>query len=315
MGYHDDYNQTLFLNAYGNAEPLRKNDDYQRYFTYECGITDPRTYHEQLISKGFLVPCSAAEALKGYKLAELKELCDALGIVKTGKKPDIIERLVQNASPGLLKKYIDKEQCYSLSEIGKNFVEQHKDYIEFHKNTVWGISLDEYEKEKTATGETDFYKIALHILNKRLSYTDTDGYRNTYYQLAQIYAHTGEMVASLKNLLYVLFFDANWAPNLSVLADLAHLDGITEYYHFNGFAPGLIKDITNLKDYYKDQMVDEIYDRYSYMPPYVCPKSLFIQLIDDICNTPSLDNERYAKIFKQNFVNFIDDNKKMLYKQ
>lgn len=305
MGYHDDYNQTLFLNAYGNTKPLRKNDEYQRYFTYECGITNPRAYHEQLISEGFLVPCSTAEALKGYKLTELKELCDILGVVKTGKKQDIIERLIQNASSDLLKKYIKKEQCYSLSEIGQDFVAQHRDYIDFHENTVWGISLDEYEKEKTATGENNFYKIALRVLNKKLDSNNTESFRGIHYSIAQIYDNIGDMVASLKNLLYVLFFDVNWTPNQSVIAKLTPSDDITDYYRFNGFAPGLIKNICNLKDYYNDQMVNEIYETYSYMSPYVCPKSLFIQIIDDVFSSPNLDNERYAEIFKQNFISSI----------
>lgn len=305
MGYQDDYNQTIFLNAYGNAKPLRKNDEYQRYFTYECGITNPRAYHEQLISKGFLIPCSANDALKGFKLAELKELCDAFSIVKTGKKQDIIDRIVQNVSPDLLKKYTEKEKCYSLSEIGRDFVAQHKDYIEFHKNTLLGISLEEYEREKAISSESDFYKIALRLLSKRLDSTNTDGFRNTYYSIAQIHSQTNDMTASLKNLLYVLFFDVNWTPNQSVIANLAHSDDITEYYHFSGFAPGLIKDITNLKDYYKKQMVDDIYETYSHMSPYVCPKALFLQLIDDIYSKPVIDSEQYAKIFKENFASSI----------
>lgn len=303
MGYQEDYNQTLFLQAYGNAKPLKQNDEYQRYFTYECGITNPRAYHEQLIADGFLAPCSTAETLKGYKIAELKELCDSFGIVKTGKKQDIIERLVQNVAPDLLKNYTDKEQCYSLSEKGADFLSQHKDYIELHRNTVWGISLDEYEKEKATTVETDFYKIALGILEKKLTSTNTDGFRNIYYSIAQIYMQTGDMAAALKNLLYVLFFDVNWMPNQSIISNLAPSDNITDYYCFHGFAPGLIKDISNLKDYYKSQMVDEIYETYSYMSPYVCPKTLFIQLINDIFNVPTLDTERYTEIFKQNFIN------------
>lgn len=302
MGYQEDYNQTLFLQAYGNAKPLKQNNEYQRYFTYECGITNPRAYHEQLIADGFLTPCSAAETLKGYKVAELKELCDSFGIVKTGKKQDIIERLVQNVAPDLLKNYTNKEQCYSLSEKGADFLSQHKDYIELHRNTVWGISLDEYEKEKAATVETDFYKIALGILEKKLTSTNTDGFRNIYHSIAQIYMQTGDMTAALKNLLYVLFFDVNWSPNQSIISNLAPSDDIADYYRFSGFAPGLIKDISNLKDYYKGQMVDEIYETYSYMSPYVCPKTLFNQLINDIFNVPTLDTKRYAEMFKQNFI-------------
>lgn len=308
MGYHDDYSQTLFLQAYGNAKPLKQNDEYQKYFTYECGITNPRAYHEQLISEGFLVPCSTAQILKGYKVAELKELCDALGIVKTGKKQDIIERLVQNVAPDLLKNYTDKEQCYSLSEKGADFLSKHKDYIELHRNTVWGISLEEYEREKTITGENDFFKIALGILEKKLTSTNTDGFRNIYHSIAQIYMQTGDMTSALKNLLYVLFFDANWSPNQSIISNLAPSDDIAHYYRFSGFAPGLIKDISNLKDHYKDQMVDEIYETYSYMSPYVCPKTLFNQLINDIFNVPALDTKRYAEIFKQNFINMSNCN-------
>ena len=305
MGYQEDYNQTLFLQAYGNAKPLKQNDEYQRYFTYECGITNPRAYHKQLIADGFLIPSSTAETLKGYKVAELKDLCDALGIVKTGKKQDIIERLVQNVDSDLLKNYTDKEQCYSLSEKGAHFLSQHKDYIELHRNTVWGISLAEYEREKNITGENDFFKIALGILEKKLTSTNTDGFRNIYHSIAQIYMQTGDMAVALKNLLYVLFFDVNWSPNQSIISNLAPSDDITDYYRFSGFAPGLIKDISNLRGYYKDQMVDEIYRTYSNLNPCLCDKNLFSQLVQEIFNTPKINEEYYAKIFKENFSKFI----------
>ena len=67
MSFRDDYNKAVFLNAYGNGKPLKENEEYQRYFEFECGITNPSGYHKRLIEEGYLAPASITDTNLFFK--------------------------------------------------------------------------------------------------------------------------------------------------------------------------------------------------------------------------------------------------------
>ncbi len=305
MGYQEDYNKTLFLNAYGKAKPLKPNEAYQKYFTYECNITNPRAYHEQLISSGYLIPCTLRDMLGILKVVELKKICEELGVNKNGKKQEIIDRLIENVSPEILNNYTEQNKYYSLSQTGEEFLSSHQDYLDLHKNLNYEISLSEYESSKKLTSSSDFYQNALILLRRRLNSTAIPSLRNTYYSLAELYKHNEDTYSSLAALLHVLFFDINLTPDLSLFKNVKD---VNEFYNFYGFAPGLIKEIVDLKSAYSPDMVNEIYSKYSNFAR-LCSQDTFEKLVQEIFATPQINNETYAIIFKENFINYLKANK------
>lgn len=305
MGYQDNYSKTLFLNAYGKAKPLKPNEDYQKYFTYECNITNPRAYHEQLISDGYLSPCSIPELLSTLKVAELKEMCDNFSISKGGKKQEIIERLVQNVSAELLNKYTNKAECFSLSKKGTAFLSSHQDYLDLHQNSNYDISLSEYERVKAHISSDDFYQIALDVLCDRLKSNDSSCLRNTYFSLATLHKHNKNWGQSLTALLHVLFFDINSTPDLNLLNSV---NAVNELYHFYGFAPGLIKEIVDLQSVYSPNMIDEVYRKYSHLA-LLCSQELFEKIVNEIFTLPQINARKYAEIFRENLINYLKTNR------
>lgn len=81
-----DYAKTIFLWAHSKAAPVKDNDDYARYFLYECGIQNPSMYHQELIDNGYFENASIEQSLNSLKIAELKEILSALGQSTTGKR-------------------------------------------------------------------------------------------------------------------------------------------------------------------------------------------------------------------------------------
>ena len=119
--YQGDYAKTIFIWAHDKASPIRKNDDYPRYFLYECGISNPSSYHAKLIQEGYFIKASKASVLNSFKVTELKEILTIMGQPVTGKKDALIERIISTADEITLDSFC-KEELFVLSEMGEPFL-------------------------------------------------------------------------------------------------------------------------------------------------------------------------------------------------
>ena len=91
---HKEYAIALLLKNYGNVSPLP--DYYPQYYSRECGLTNPAPLHQQLISEGYLVRSSILEELRALKITELKQILQSCGLKVTGKKAELVDRILAN---------------------------------------------------------------------------------------------------------------------------------------------------------------------------------------------------------------------------
>ena len=110
-----EYAKTIFLWAHEKASPVRKNDEYARYFLYECGVKNPSSYHKELIADGYFENAPIAAILSSLKVTDLKQFLTSIGQVSTGKKDILIERIIQNADESTLNR-LCPDELYVLSE-------------------------------------------------------------------------------------------------------------------------------------------------------------------------------------------------------
>lgn len=309
MSYKDDYSKAVFLSAYGNGKPLRKNNEYSRYFEFECGITNPRKYHKDLIKTGYLQPSPTKDVISSLKVTELKEICDSLGISKSGKKLDLINRIIAFCPAEQIYSFAE-EQLYSLSEKGSTFVREHEDYIQLHKHKNWGIGLDEYINFKQSLPfNGSFRDISWGIFNKRIiAYAKEYGLlRNNYLNMSYLMKEEGEYGEELKYLLYVLFLDICGADTVWHLEYCDTKDEALEDYDCLALNTVIPNEIARLKEYYKESYVDGIYTQFKRLPINLCDITTFKQLISDIFNDIENIKEKYEKIFHSNYQKYIDD--------
>lgn len=99
--------------------------------------------------------------------------------------------------------------CYSLSLKGRNFLEQHKDYIRFHRYTKYGITLEEYERAKASLCYTDdCEKILIFLYNEKVN---GDKYNRHYHLvLHELYEASGDSDNALREFLIVKYLDVNY---------------------------------------------------------------------------------------------------------
>lgn len=311
MSCRDDYNKAVFLNAYGNGKPLRKNEEYQRYFEFECGITNPRSYHKHLIKEGYLEPSSTTDIISSLKVSELKIICDSLGISKNGKKQDLVEKIISSSPPNFLCSFT-KEELYSLSAKGISFMKEHEDYVTLHNHKNWDISLEEYVDFKHSFPfYGNFRDIVWGIFNKRvIEYSNKYGFlRNNYLNMSYLMKEENNHKEELRYLLYVLFFDVCGVENVEHLEFYDSKEEVYERLSYDcmAFDTRIPSYIASLKDYYEEAYIDKMYSQYNRLPLNLCDVTTFKLMISDIFNGCEKLKEKYESIFSLNFHNYIDN--------
>ena len=108
-------------------------DNWPAYFKYELGINDGNELYKQYIDEGYFELGPFEDYIRNLKVAELKELLLTLNLSTTGKKDDLINRIlnVSNKDKQTLQKF---NNLYVLSKKGEDWLEEHKGYIEFYNN-------------------------------------------------------------------------------------------------------------------------------------------------------------------------------------
>lgn len=299
-----DYAKTIFLWAHDKATAVRKNDEYARYFLYECGITDPSAYHLELIHTGYF-ECAPLDAiLNSLKVADLKQFLSSIGQVTTGKKDALIERIIQNADNSTIKA-ICPDPLYVLSEMGRNFLSDHNDYVLVHKHKNWGIGWKEYDAHRRPG--CSFYDTVWGIINKRIANDNQNFGRNEYLCMYQLLAEEGKRNRAIEMLLRVLYIDLSGVCGMNCYK--MYKDGFYTQKelleHFNVtviLAPGIINPISEYKDVYSDDIVNHLYEQK--LPVQICSKTLFLNIVHSILDG-TYDEEIVEKHLKTAYTKMV----------
>lgn len=300
-----DYAKTIFLWAHAKAAPIKKNEEYARYFLYECGIRNAANYHKKLVSEGYFIEASVESRLAFLKVTELKEILTELSQPVSGKKEALIHRIVEVADDATIKKYVPIV-LYELSDCGKKFLEKNNDYVLIHKHKNWGVDWKEYDQLHKPG--FSFYDTMWGIFNKRLS-KDTQHFgRNEYLNMYQLLKEEGKRLPALEMLLRVLYIDLSGVEGKSVYE--LYKQGIytkkeaVEYFNVAVMlAPGIVHPISEYKDIYTDSLVDKLYEQK--LPVQICDKALFLTIVHSIINN-EYDEEATEMMLKREYKKLIE---------
>ena len=245
--------KAIFLHNYNNKS-LESN--YPRYYQYEYNIKDTKKLHQEFINKGFLIELDIEKniqtVLNMMTIAELKELLKTKGLKVSGKKVDLVERLLTiNISKNEIH---PKYYVYTISEKAINYVEKYDFLYKLHKST-YGIELEEYihnknELEKAwKTNKVKFNDVVWAILNKRtLKYNFSKDYgslRNNFFNMYELTKN--EKKPNLQLLCNVLYIDFSGMGNDNTVHNFD-----TMFYKNSPIAPYLSNE---LKKYKLDDLI------------------------------------------------------------
>ena len=299
-----DYAKTIFLWAHNKASAIRNDDEYVRYFLYECGIRNPSAYHKELINEGYFQNASTEDILSNLKVSELKEILSSLGQSGTGKKEVLIERVLQNADETFIKKFCS-EELYVLSQKGEDFLIRNNDYVLIHKHKDWGIDWKDYDSRRKPG--YSFYDIVWGILNERVLKETYNFGRNAYLNMYQLLKEEGKKENAIEMLLRVLYIDLSGTLGMDCYK--LYKDGIytqkelIEYFNVAiMLAPGIINAVSDYKDIYNDNVVERVYEHK--LPVVICNKKLFLDIVHSLLEG-TYDEETTTEKVKKAYIKFV----------
>ena len=280
--FQGDYAKTIFLWALNKITTVKNNDEYVRYFLYELGITNPSSYHNQLIAEGYFEMASLSDMLNTLKVAELKQILADVGESATGKKDALIEKVAACISDEKMRQLFPAPH-FVLSEKGSAFIAEHNDYVLIHQHKNWGINWKDYDSRKKPG--YSFFDIVWGILNERVL-TDTHSFgRNTYLCMYQLLKEEGRKANALEMLLQVLHVDCSGSLGMDCYSlyknNVYSKQELLECFNIAVMiAPGLFKDLGEFADVYDDSVADHVCERR--LPIQICSKELFKRIVGSV---------------------------------
>lgn len=302
-----DYAKTIFLWAHSKASPVKGNDSYARYFLYECGIRDAAKYHQELIADGYLEEASSEQTLNVLKATELKAILDELGQPTTGKKDVLIERIINNADSAMIGRYCPERQ-YTLSALGRDFLDAHNDYVLVHKHKNWGVDWREYDSHKVPG--RSYYDTMWGIFNERLANDPRNFGRSHYLCMYQLLEEEEKRVPALQMLLRVLYIDLSGVEGMQCYdmyrKGFYKEKDVREYFNIAiMMAPGILNPIKEYANIYSDELVDNIYRQQ--LPVQVCDKKLFLSIVHSLFDG-TYEEEATTEKLKRAYYKYLREN-------
>lgn len=258
--------QTVFLD-WADGKSIKEKEDYPQYFFYDYGILNCKELHENMIRENFLQEANIKIILLSKSVDELKKILEECGLKKSGKKIELVERIIENND---FSKIDVSNSIYELSEKGKEFIKKYN-YILVLRET--SISVSEFEKEKAKIEKPlSTNDIIWSIYNKHsLKYfyaKDFGLYRNCIFEMANFLKKEGRNKQALLFELKGLYCDLSGKSN----------NNSTEPKEMLFIANA--NSIFKLKEYFSNEMLDSCWQ--VEFPFHYCSKKIFSDIVYDI---------------------------------
>lgn len=174
--------EILMLDYAHTFSTSSKNNHYQGFWYYEYSVEHPGAVLKSLEKRGFIQPGDLRSAIQNLTVPMIKKELKALGQKVSGKKADLIDRLLENASLEDLKKRFPV-RFYELTESGQQELaeNQYIPYLHRHKYmSVWGMNDRLNHKNSRHLGYRDLiWQFFNEKSLKHLHEGDMGLYRNT----------------------------------------------------------------------------------------------------------------------------------------
>ncbi len=233
-----------------------ENYNYPQYWTFDYNLDFQNTLLK-LFKSGYVKFADASYKLNSLKVAELKEILMDHGLKVSGRKAELIERLVDNLDSSQLEN-ISKNDYFQMTEKGSKTLKKNQHIPYFKKISSFKISIHAAHKMILENPDMNQYSVALYILQKRLNrfnpIKENGLLRNTLYNIAIVYQDMGNFEGELEYLLIVITMDLfeglfryEYMKNQGML-EFYDKKTINEMKDSYMLAPALVKRLKVLKD-------------------------------------------------------------------
>ncbi len=307
MNIYEEYAIELLLSHHLKGAEI--GNGYITAYVSECKITNPKKLDKWLLKNGYLRKPTIKEALTSYKVTELKKLLSQKGMKVTGKKDELIERLLSVMTEREITLQLNSDNRYFLSEKGLTRYNDNIDLEELHKNWKYMISLEDYFKyRKVGEGIKRYYETAYLVMQDKIkcgtigklipnNITSCD-----FSFLSTICEKLGMREDALKYALVSLCITTNLLDSFYLNKEHIAISGVDYLCNTLShetetlFIQNTILKIVNLSECYSPHMVDAAYENIK-LQYVIFDKESFKTAINDMMKSAYFDASPYVKIY------------------
>lgn len=135
---------SLFLRWCKNHTRILPLEQYPAYMSYSWEIKNPVQFHKQLIQEGYLVEMGLEQKIKHLKVVDLKSILREQKLPVSGKKQELIDRILERADLAAIKLLEQNQKEYCLSPKAFDFLSKCDDVISLESGRS---DIDCYERD------------------------------------------------------------------------------------------------------------------------------------------------------------------------
>lgn len=241
-----------------NPHVISKNiNDYAQYYVYRYNV-NPIKLSQRLLNEGYLSRGinndNVSEFVHSLKIQELKDLLKNKNLKMSGKKIELVNRVLDNYYIEQIEEiYPNTREIYFLTFLGEQMIDKNKDLILLHKNySRFMIEYDEYISAKLESSLSDFYEICINVFKKREKIYIKENMwgllRNNYFNMFNAYKNKNDIDSACRHLIKAMYIDLSGINNNNLVIEL------------NNSSLCLSKFLITIKDYYKDDYLEDCLD-------------------------------------------------------
>jgi hypothetical protein len=281
-------------------------NDFQNFWWNRYGVRDVQSLLNSLVNRGFLEIGDLRAVLSQQTTAAIKDILKSRDLKTTGKKADLVQRILDNVSEAELDRLYPR-RTYVLTEIGKTALTE-EEYVHYiHRQDIQDLDIWSLNKLVYIEPHMPYRDKIIWYLNELgkvyLSERKFGLHRNCLAQLSRLLREENKLMDSLSVMAEYHFYSlSGLAPTDAGFLEM-EARNFFNHYEFRIDTRPIAKCKEGL-GYTNDDLKAFFKERMSKFPALPVPILTVDQCIDIIIMVLEKDTEGVAKIFDQARQNF-----------
>lgn len=213
------YPHEILMLHYANTYKVGGGNSFQNFWLYQYSVENPQTVLDSLLSRGFLTSGDLKSALERQKVIDLKTELQAIGEKTTGKKAELVERLLNSSSVDSLEaKY--SERYYAITEAAAKELEDNEYVLYLHRTkrmSVWDMNYMLFHDNPSHLRYRDILWREFNVQSgEHFKVGDMGLYRNTRLTMYQFLMEENHVKTAFAMLCEVVAYDLSGMGNQEI---------------------------------------------------------------------------------------------------
>ena len=209
------YPHEILMLHYANTYKVDGDNRFQSFWLYEYSIEEPQRVLDSLQSRGFITTGDLRSALERHKVTELKAQLQTLGEKVTGKKSELIDRLLNSGNNEYLEAQFS-DRYYALTDSGAEELSKNEYVVYLHRTgrmSVWEMNQRLANNPENFSYRDILWQSFNEQAEQHFMAADMGLYRNVRLTMYQFLMEEGRLRPAFGHLCEVMAYDLSSMDN------------------------------------------------------------------------------------------------------